>query len=148
MSSKFVTFATLALAASAAPVVVVRDESPKPAKTGSGSLSGLGKGGSGSSSLGSSSSFAGLDGKLRPQSFASTALTIFEALTNLGMMSSSDVKKGDFPCKKAALLFARGTGEPGNMGYVVGPGLGTGLKKAMNGDVLIQGVDYSSKHSS
>jgi hypothetical protein len=67
------------------------------------------------------------------------------ALTNLGMMSVSDIKKGDFTCKKAALLFARGTGEPGNMGYVVGPGLASGLKKGLNGDVLIQGVDYSSK---
>lgn len=67
-------------------------------------------------------------------------------LSNLGMMSSSDVKKGDFQCKKAALLFARGTGEPGNMGYVVGPGLGTGLKKGLNGDILIQGVDYSSEY--
>lgn len=61
-----------------------------------------------------------------------------------GGMTSSELKKGDFPCKKAALIFARGTGEPGNMGYVVGPGLGTALKKALNNDVLLQGADYSS----
>lgn len=62
-------------------------------------------------------------------------------------MSSSEikVKGGEFPCKKACLIFARGTGEAGNMGYVVGPGLGTQLKKAMNGDILLQGADYSSK---
>jgi hypothetical protein len=77
-------------------------------------------------------------------------------------MSVSDLKKGDFTCKKAALIFARGTGEPGkvveyaedvllitnlgNMGFVVGPGLASGLKKAMNNDILIQGADYSSKY--
>jgi hypothetical protein len=61
-------------------------------------------------------------------------------------MSSSELKKGDFTCKKAALIFARGTGEPGNMGYVVGPGLGNGLKKALNNDILIQGADYSSTY--
>jgi Cutinase len=77
--------------------------------------------------------------------FFSPTLTILEALTNLGMMSVSDLKKGDFTCKKAALIFARGTGEPGNMGYVVGPGLASGLKKAFNNDILIQGADYTSK---
>ncbi|KAF2423509.1 alpha/beta-hydrolase, partial [Tothia fuscella] len=61
-----------------------------------------------------------------------------------GGMTSSDIKNGNFDCKKAALIFARGTGEPGNMGYVVGPGLGSSLKKAMNGDVLLQGADYSN----
>jgi len=69
-------------------------------------------------------------------------------LSNVGGMSSSDIKgKGEFPCKKAALIFARGTGEPGNMGYVVGPPLATQLKKALGGDILIQGADYSTDFS-
>ncbi|RDI78806.1 hypothetical protein Vi05172_g11125 [Venturia inaequalis] len=109
MLSKSLTVAAFALAASASPIMVGRQESPKPAKA----TGGMG----------------------------------LEALGSLGMMSSSDVKKGDFSCKKAALLFARGTGEPANMGYVVGPGLGTGLKKALGGDILIQGVDYSTNFS-
>jgi hypothetical protein len=35
-------------------------------------------------------------------------------------MSASDIKAktGSFECKKSALLFARGTGEPGNMGEI------------------------------
>ncbi|TLD27387.1 carbohydrate esterase family 5 protein [Venturia nashicola] len=119
MLSRPLTIATLALAASASPLVVVRRDDPKPAKTGSGLFGGFGF------RPPSSSAGGGLD----------------------GMMSASDVKKGDFSCKKAALLFARGTGEPGNMGFVVGPGLGSGMKKAMNGDVLIQGVDYSTNFS-
>lgn len=60
MSSMLWTFATLALAASASPILVARDDVPKPAKGGFGSWGGFGKGSGGSSSASSSSS---LDGK-------------------------------------------------------------------------------------
>jgi hypothetical protein len=68
-----------------------------------------------------------------------------DALSNLKSTTLSDIKDKQFECKKAALIFARGTGEPGNMGYVVGPPLATQLKKALNNDVLIQGADYTSE---
>lgn len=79
MSSKFLTIAMLVLAASASPMVVVRDktpkpmivvrdDTPKPAKTGLGGLGGFGgfgNGGAGSSS----SSVGGLDGRLQSSQF-------------------------------------------------------------------------------
>ncbi|QDS77849.1 hypothetical protein FKW77_006720 [Venturia effusa] len=134
MYLNLITIAILALTASGSPRVVERDDTPKPAKSGFGGFSGLGKGSSGSTP---SSPGGGLDGTYFPTVPPS----------NLGMMSSSDIKKGGFTCKKAVLIFARGTGEPGNMGFVVGPSLGGGLKKSMNGDCLIQGVDYSTNFS-
>ncbi|KAJ9619542.1 hypothetical protein H2203_008321 [Taxawa tesnikishii (nom. ined.)] len=46
-------------------------------------------------------------------------------------------------CKDMTLVFARGTGEPGTLGYVVGPGLESGLKSALGSHTLaVQGVDY------
>jgi hypothetical protein len=61
--------------------------------------------------------------------------------------NAKELKQGNFQCKYAALIFARGTGEPGNLGSVVGPGLATKLKAAMNGDVLVQGADYTTNFS-
>jgi cutinase len=61
--------------------------------------------------------------------------------------NAKELKAGSFQCKYAALIFARGTGEPGNLGSVVGPGLATKLKAAMNGDLLVQGADYTTNFS-
>jgi Cutinase len=69
-----------------------------------------------------------------------------DALSNLMSSTTSDIKGKSFQCKKAALIFARGTGEPGNLGYVVGPPLATQLKKSLSNDILIQGADYSSTY--
>jgi len=65
-------------------------------------------------------------------------------LSNIMGSTQSEIKSGSFQCKKAALIFARGTGEPGNMGYVVGPPLAAKLKQELNNDILIQGADYST----
>jgi len=139
MVAKALTLLSLALAVTSSPLIVSRQDAaapaapaaPKPAKGQRGGGLGSSGGSAAAPSSGSSSAGGALGG----------------ALGNLGMMSSSDVKGKEFACKKAALLFARGTGEPGNMGYVVGPGLGTSLKKQLNGDILIQGVDYSTDFS-
>ncbi|KAF1812841.1 alpha/beta-hydrolase [Eremomyces bilateralis CBS 781.70] len=67
-------------------------------------------------------------------------------LGSLGGSSASDIKENG-ECKSVALIFARGTGEPGNMGFVVGPGLGSQLKTALNNDVMLQGADYTTDFS-
>ncbi|ROV86824.1 hypothetical protein VSDG_10152 [Cytospora chrysosperma] len=50
----------------------------------------------------------------------------------------------DDACKNVTLIFARGTTELGNMGSVVGPSLSTDVKKALNDNVAVQGVDYAA----
>lgn len=46
-------------------------------------------------------------------------------------------------CPNVAVLFARGTKEPGNMGFLVGPPFATALQQYSNGtQVAIQGLDY------
>ncbi|KAF2223527.1 cutinase-domain-containing protein [Elsinoe ampelina] len=56
--------------------------------------------------------------------------------------SSNDVVSGE--CKGTTLIFARGTGEPATMGFVVGPGLSNSLRQSLGGDVAVQGVDYAA----
>ncbi|RDI80146.1 hypothetical protein Vi05172_g9898 [Venturia inaequalis] len=49
------------------------------------------------------------------------------------------------PCKKVALIFARGTTETGNMGFTVGPSLARQLRSTYGAtNVAVQGVDYSA----
>jgi cutinase len=103
---------------------------PKTGKSGKGSSGSQGKDGSSSSS--GSSGLGSLFGGSNP-------------LTNILSSTISEMKGEAYTCKSAALLFARGTGEPGNMGYVVGPPLAMALRKeAIGKDLLIQGVDYST----
>ncbi|KAH8880634.1 cutinase-domain-containing protein [Thozetella sp. PMI_491] len=47
-------------------------------------------------------------------------------------------------CPDMAVLFARGTKEPGNVGFLAGPPFFTALQNYMNGtkNIAIQGVDY------
>jgi cutinase len=49
-------------------------------------------------------------------------------------------------CAPITLIFARGTGEPGNMGEIVGPPLATAMKQAF-GNVAIQGCNYPASVS-
>ncbi|KAL4804062.1 cutinase-domain-containing protein [Aspergillus unguis] len=54
-------------------------------------------------------------------------------------MSSNDLEQGD--CKPYAFIFARGSTESGNMGFIVGPGVCSNLKKKLGSDkVACQGV--------
>lgn len=45
-------------------------------------------------------------------------------------------------CKEYTFIFARGTGETGNMGTVVGPPLAKQLNSLTGDKVTVQGVDY------
>ncbi|ODH13320.1 hypothetical protein ACO22_07376 [Paracoccidioides brasiliensis] len=45
-------------------------------------------------------------------------------------------------CQPLTLIYARGTGEIGNMGEIIGPPLAGALRTRMNGKVTIQGVNY------
>lgn len=58
--------------------------------------------------------------------------------------SSSTEASLDTTCQAVTLIFARGTTELGTMGSVVGPGLSTSLKTALNNNVTVQGVDYAA----
>ncbi|KAL1625227.1 hypothetical protein SLS56_007422 [Neofusicoccum ribis] len=61
--------------------------------------------------------------------------------------TQNDLASGS-PCKKVALIFARGTSETGNMGSVVGPPLATNLASSVGSDSLaVQGVEYAASAS-
>ncbi|KAJ5930921.1 cutinase-domain-containing protein [Penicillium verhagenii] len=47
-------------------------------------------------------------------------------------------------CEPLTLIFARGTGELGNMGTVIGPSLATELQTLTDSKVTIQGVNYDA----
>lgn len=47
-------------------------------------------------------------------------------------------------CQPLTFIFARGTGELGNMGTVVGPPVATALSSLTGGKVTIQGVNYDA----
>ncbi|KAL2832547.1 putative cutinase [Aspergillus cavernicola] len=53
--------------------------------------------------------------------------------------TSNDLENGD--CKPVSFIFARGSTETGNMGFIVGPGVCSGLKSRLGADnVACQGV--------
>jgi cutinase len=53
------------------------------------------------------------------------------------------VTKAATACPDIAVLFARGTTEPGNMGFLTGPPFTTALQNYANGSsIAIQGIDY------
>jgi cutinase len=155
------TLIGLALVATASPLDRRQEGKPAAAEPkaanawswlwGSRGKSGSGK--TGSAKSGSGSALSGMFGGSRssnaPSSGSSSGglaslLGSNNPLANIMGSSQSEIKPGNFQCKKAALIFARGTGEPGNLGYVVGPPLASSLKKALNGDILIQGADYTT----
>lgn len=47
-------------------------------------------------------------------------------------------------CKAVTVIFARGTGDPGTLGTIVGPSLNTAVLKALNNDAVVSGVDYAA----
>jgi len=47
-------------------------------------------------------------------------------------------------CKSSTFIWARGTMEPGNLGWIIGNYVAPLLTKALNGDIAIQGVEYSA----
>jgi cutinase len=58
----------------------------------------------------------------------------------LGITRRNDLKDGNAgACPSAVLIFARGTGESGNMGASVGPALTSGLDRQVR-DLWVQGV--------
>lgn len=59
-----------------------------------------------------------------------------------GTTQNGVTSKGD--CKELTFIFARGTGELGNMGSVVGPEVATQLNSLTSNKVTVQGVTYSA----
>ncbi|KAH6681167.1 cutinase-domain-containing protein [Plectosphaerella plurivora] len=57
---------------------------------------------------------------------------------------------GTAACPDVAILFARGTKEPGNVGFLAGPPLFAALETYVNGTsaIAVQGISYKSKGSS
>ncbi|KAF1815405.1 cutinase precursor [Eremomyces bilateralis CBS 781.70] len=55
-----------------------------------------------------------------------------------GSSTSNELLQGS--CKKVILIFARASTEAGNMGGSMGPQVCSGLKSALNNDVICQGV--------
>ncbi|KAF1989317.1 carbohydrate esterase family 5 protein [Aulographum hederae CBS 113979] len=53
-------------------------------------------------------------------------------------MTANDVGRGQ--CGSVAFVYARGSTEPGNMGFSLGPGVCEGLKKTFPGETVCQGV--------
>ncbi|KAM3076828.1 hypothetical protein ACMFMG_003704 [Clarireedia jacksonii] len=75
---------------------------------------------------------------------ASTLSTFLGDRRNVVTQNDFLDKKGS--CATMMVLFARGTGEPGNVGILTGPPFFTALAAYMNGtgDLMIQGVDYDA----
>jgi len=59
-----------------------------------------------------------------------------------GGNTANDLERGR--CKGATFIWARGTMEPGNMGWIIGNYLTPLLKKGLNNDIAVQGVKYSA----
>jgi cutinase len=65
-------------------------------------------------------------------------------LAGCSSTSENDVKTNGC-CKDVTIIFARGTGESGNVGSVVGPPFFNALKRKLGCDrVAVQGVDYAA----
>ena len=56
--------------------------------------------------------------------------------------TASDVQNG--VCAPLTVIFARGTGESGNIGTVIGPSLFKQLSSMLNKNVALQGVNYAA----
>ncbi|KAF3035401.1 hypothetical protein E8E12_001045 [Didymella heteroderae] len=59
--------------------------------------------------------------------------------------SSENGVKGGTCCTDITIVFARGTGEPGNMGIISGPPMVKAIRSKLGADrVTVQGVDYAA----
>jgi cutinase len=59
-----------------------------------------------------------------------------------------DKNENNYCCTDVTVIFARGTGETGNMGTVTGPPMVKSLRTKLGaGRVTVQGVDYSASTS-
>ncbi|KAL1958420.1 hypothetical protein VTO42DRAFT_4521 [Malbranchea cinnamomea] len=58
-----------------------------------------------------------------------------------GPITENGIKENQ-NCEPLTVIFARGSGEEGNMGSIVGPSLASALRRVLDSRVLIQGVDY------
>ncbi|EDN96954.1 hypothetical protein SS1G_01882 [Sclerotinia sclerotiorum 1980 UF-70] len=77
-------------------------------------------------------------------------LTLKTFLGNKGnVITQNDVLDSNGSCATMTVLFARGTGEVGNVGLLTGPPFFTALAAYMNqtGSMAIQGVDYAASVS-
>lgn len=62
-----------------------------------------------------------------------------------GSGSSENGVKGGKCCTDMTVIFARGTGEPGNMGIISGPPMVKAIRSKLGADkVTVQGVDYAA----
>ncbi|KAL6717915.1 hypothetical protein ACLMJK_004000 [Lecanora helva] len=61
-----------------------------------------------------------------------------------GASSTANDVTNNAPCKEVTVIFARGTGEPGNIGSVAGPPLLKALQSKLNNNVAFQGVPYAA----
>ncbi|KAJ6155780.1 Cutinase [Penicillium chermesinum] len=104
-------------------------------------IPGLGSGASGFGGLGSGSGFSlpsGLPG------LGGSGLGGFGGIKRqLGGSIQNGVTDNN-GCKELTLIFARGTGELGNMGTVVGPPLASKLASLTDNQVTVQGVNYDA----
>lgn len=65
--------------------------------------------------------------------------------TRQSRVGSSASEFTDGGCRDVIMIFARGSGEVGNLGVVVGPPTGNGLKDRFGADrVAVQGVPYAA----
>lgn len=101
-------------------------------------LSGLG--GSSGSGFTLPTGLSGLSGLSGSGSSGSSGLGFKRQLTG----STENGVTENSGCKELTLIFARGTGETGNMGTVVGPPLATKLASLTNNKVTVQGVTYDA----
>jgi len=61
-----------------------------------------------------------------------------------GGMKTTSKQFTEGGCKGTVFIFARGSTEPGNVGFVIGPPVFAALSKGLNGDVAFEGVPYAA----
>lgn len=103
-------------------------------------LSGISGSSSGFSGLGSSGLGSGFS---LPSGIPSLGGLVGAKRQTMGSSTENGVSQNS-GCKELTLIFARGTGELGNMGTVVGPPLASKLASLTNNKVTIQGVNYDA----
>ncbi|KAJ5860912.1 uncharacterized protein N7529_008222 [Penicillium soppii] len=91
-----------------------------------------------------SSSSSGSDSTSSSSDSSSGSGFSIPGLSNISDKNHSNGVTSNTGCQELTFIFARGTGELGNMGSVVGPEVATQLKSLTSNKVTIQGVTYSA----